>query len=1089
MDLLKLLESQTQKRAVGTLTLGKKHSFRELFFEGESIYVIGETYSGKIHIDRLLAEQVIGKRIGIDKLEAIISRHDLRRQLLPQVLHEQGIIDEEELRSVALSHLIEESVDLLSRNSGSFHFQEGRVPEYLLKYEAITVRVPLPIVTILAELRRRTELMDAYHPLVPSLDEVFVVTEKGMAFHQEHRNDFLLKRIFELIDGFRNLRSLIQDSLFYEFHIISWIVDALERSYIKKTILPELKGVSTHNLTRPDAEKYIVYFKNAVKHGVDELAARERLAAVYERAGKSEDAVIQYNFIGDSLYRMKKPAKAIKAYQRALLLKPGEILITDKITKIYREASQEELAAGNTAQAIQLLEGALRIRPGDQEIFTQLLGLLIKENKIKEISDLTDGIIAYARKTRCAEVAIKACRQVIRELPRNTAFRKKLINLYLDFEMTEEAVGEMQRCIEQYLERGQVAKAQELIEKMRRSGVPASRVRSLLRGVDGSTVRLPAGRVSTRRPIVRMVAALILGLAIYESWTFKVWTDIQNRYVLADAVSAEEGGRSSLLPDAEERRAASLASECDRFLHSYALSFFRQNAAKLFEESSTRSTELRKEREGRIEKALAEAREHLKEGRKAAVESLLDPLLSLEADDPLIEEAASMIELAGRSPVSADELLAKARSLEIAEDWDGAYRAYRQLLEWYPESRLAREVKIPIKLASLPAAAEAREVKPTGEKRLLGKTPLIVLFTPGVPMDIEMTSPGFHAARADVPETEGHERQFVLPRERQWALALDGPLEVEPVFHESILLCGTTRGSLVAIDAGKGTVLWTLGGSAIRSLVGAPVVTPDGMYTVWNNGKVLRMVSPMGEGGAPPAPGLEFFLGSLASSPFHEKMDGSLLLIGTKSGNVQAYQRRTGALAWSLPIDGLVRRISAVDGDLLVTMQGGMLRRVRTEPPGIVWKRQIGSGGEIEAHALGDNIAVVTKKNDLIFLRASDGMTALAQSFPLSSTLCVAPAEKRIFLLDKGGEIFMLAPESGSVLRAKALQVKHRSVSAIPKALAVVLDDRRTCLLVGAETLEPLWVAKVAADIRTIAASETLIVIAAVDGSITAFRR
>ena len=52
--------------------------------------------------------------------------------------------------------------------------------------------------------------------------------------------------------------------------------------------------------------------------------------------------------------------------------------------------------------------------------------------------------------------------------------RKKLINLYLDFDMNEEAVAEMEGCIEQYLSRGQVAKAEELVEKMRRSGVPSS---------------------------------------------------------------------------------------------------------------------------------------------------------------------------------------------------------------------------------------------------------------------------------------------------------------------------------------------------------------------------------------------------------------------------------------------------------------------------------------------------------------------------------------------------------------------------------------------------------------------------------------
>ena len=75
------------------------------------------------------------------------------------MLHDQGIIDDEELRAAAAAHLIEEILDLLCQDAGSFHFQEGRVPEYLLRCEEITVRVPLPIETILVELRKRKEAL------------------------------------------------------------------------------------------------------------------------------------------------------------------------------------------------------------------------------------------------------------------------------------------------------------------------------------------------------------------------------------------------------------------------------------------------------------------------------------------------------------------------------------------------------------------------------------------------------------------------------------------------------------------------------------------------------------------------------------------------------------------------------------------------------------------------------------------------------------------------------------------------------------------------------------------------------------------
>src|SRR2546426_844955 len=286
MELVKLIENQLKKKAVGTLTLGKKKFFREVFFEGDSIYLVGQVFSGKIALGKLLSIGVLGQRLSLEKFEGLVLNTDLTHRMLPQVLHEQGLLNDAELRDLVEEQLTEEIVDLLFRNPGSFHFQEGRVPEYLLKYEEITTRVPVSLVKIFEEMRRRTELAAAHDILIPSYEEVFILTEKGLGLKQQEKQDFVLQRIVDLLDGLRNLRSIIKDTYFYEFQVITWIVHALDEGFIKKTIHPELKGLSTQNFSREDVERYLPYFKNAVKYGVDELAARERLAVVYEKIAK-----------------------------------------------------------------------------------------------------------------------------------------------------------------------------------------------------------------------------------------------------------------------------------------------------------------------------------------------------------------------------------------------------------------------------------------------------------------------------------------------------------------------------------------------------------------------------------------------------------------------------------------------------------------------------------------------------------------------------------------------------------------------------------------------------------------------------------
>ena len=1090
MDLIKLLETQLQKKAVGTLTLGKRNSFRELFFEEDQLYVAGEIYSGKIHIDDVLSEQVIGKRLPIDKLETIILNTDLDHHLLPQVLHDQGVIDDAEVQKIAAGHLLEESVDLLYRNSGSFHFQEGRVPEYLMKCEDITVRTPVAIADILAELRRRTELMEGYRLLVPSDEEIFVITEKGLAVKGTSRSNFLLKRLLDLIDGFRNLRLLVQDSRFYEFHVLGTIAKCLEDGHIKKTIHPELKGLATHTFTVADATKYLPYYKNAVKYGVDELAARERLAVVHERLGKVEDAVIQYNFIGDALYRMKKPGKAVKAYQRALSLKPGEILITEKISKIYREAADEEVANGNVEQAANLLESAIRLQPGDREVFRRVLTLLVSKNKLKELSDLCDWIIAYARKTRTPEIGIQTCMEIMRAVPRNSAFRKKLINLYLDFDMKAEATSVMEDLARHYFEKGHVAKAQDLIEKIRRTGVPGAASRDIVKQIEESQ---PNGRKPIRRDrTARILVIAVLGFCVYQAFTFRAWTDLRNRYAFAEALEASERKAGSLLPDPDESRCSDLSQDLRKFMTFHLISLFRADASKLSLQVEERLAKRRARREERIRVAIEGARKHLQEGRKKEVEEALGMLLELDPNDRFRSEAETMLRKASRFTASAEDLLEKAQSLEVAEDWKGAHRVYCQIVETFPQSVLVKSIRVPVLVTSLPAGAQVRFAREEAESTLLGKTPLILPLTPGQGIEIEVSAPGYQAVKSVIQDFEVHERSFTLLREHAWTLALDGTVEVPPAIDGPWMVLGTSQGVLACVDIARGRTAWIRKGSAIKSLVAPPVLTDNGMYTVWNNGRVVRFgKGPLPAAGAtPPTAAEEFFLGSLATSHLH-RLDGKpVILIGTKSGGIQAYDSRTASPAWSLAVEGQVAAFANLAGnDVLVTTREGVILRVRPDEPAIVWKRKLNPPELLEAAPTTAGIACLTRNNDLVLLKREDGTTLRTKACPDSASVRLAAGESRVYALEPEGELIAISTDTGEEIARRVLPVKHGTVVPVPRGVVIVAANRNEAFLVDTLAFGSAWSTRFPKEIASVSANDAWIIFFLQDGSIRGVRR
>jgi tetratricopeptide (TPR) repeat protein len=347
----------------------------------------------------------------------------------------------------------------------------------------------------------------------------------------------------------RNLGSIITDTYIYRAHVARALMYGLEEGFIKKTVLPELKGLSTNAVTRVDAEAYLPLLKNAVKYAADELGARERLAVVFERLQRIDEAVIQYNYIGDALYLGRKMAKALKAYQKAIQLKPDEILVTEKITKIYMQAAVQERDRGNTAQALQLLMSALWLRPTDKDILVKALPMLAAERKVKEIQDLCDRICLHARQTRSPDGAVQALTTIVNAFPKSAAFRKKLVNVLLDFGKNAEASAELQVLAKQCLEHGQADKAQELMEKARRVGSARLLARDLERRVTQRTSK-------TRSRIRRIVVMGLIAASTCEIWSYWDWNHVSEASATVEAASHP---RSRSTASSRARRSGTIA--------------------------------------------------------------------------------------------------------------------------------------------------------------------------------------------------------------------------------------------------------------------------------------------------------------------------------------------------------------------------------------------------------------------------------------------------------------------------------------------------------------------------------------------------
>jgi tetratricopeptide (TPR) repeat protein len=1082
MEFLKFLQHQLAKKAVGTLTLGKRQGFREIFFQGESMYLVGDRFSGKVAFRRLQELGILGPRLSLAQLEKVVQETDRTKQIVATALLEKQLLSEEEHNEAALENLAEEMIDLLGVDTGSFHFQEGRVPEYLLTSEGIAVRTAVPIQRVLQEIRRRSELASNFAITVPSLDEVFVLSEKGLALRHSKQGDFLTQRLCELLDGLRNLRTVLADSYFYSFEVLSAAARALDEGLIKKTLHPELKGISPQELSREDAEKYLPYFKDAVKHGMDELSARERLAVVYERLGAADEAVIQYNFIGDVLYRMGKSSKAIKAYQRALQLRPGEFLVAEKITRIYSAAADQEIANGNKQQAMQFLEGALRMRPEDSEVFSKLLSLLLEGKKLQEVAAICDFLSAQARQARRAEIAAHALREVLRHLPANAAFRKKLINVYLDLGMAAEAAAELQVLAHQYLERGQAAKAQELIEKIRRLGTSPSDTQQLARK---TTAALGTRRRRRHSRALLPCVALLLG---YQVWSYTHWMNLRAdaNVALAEAYAPAEVKSFGVTP--VEKACTALASKYEAFVRDFPLSFVGREAARRREDMRRTLHQIDLERTAAADRRLAEGRLHAAEGHRDQVRELLEPLLALNPHDVRRMEATELLAQMARQEISADELLAQAQKLMEAGDARGSYAVLRRLVDELPGSQLLEGLHLPITLESVPREAEVVLHGGRGEKRALGRTPVVVSLPVGGTAEVELTRHGHRPLRVEVREEDGATSVQLLPREPEWTQTLSGKATQAPTLTSRWAILRTADGRLAARDLHTGAEVWRLQSDPTLELV-APCLCLEGRFVgAWNNGKAVFGKLPASLDAPHEPAAIDVFLGGLATSAIQRFPGSRWVAVGVSPAKLHAYDLAGGALAWSLSLDDMVEKLAPIDDDLLAATAAGHVARVRSQPPGILWRRQAGHGAVAALAASGHQVLVLTHRNQIVTLDAGTGAQVSLVTLEPGWKACLSSSARAVYALELTG--FLSRFRGGEATPAARRQVEIRAEGLLPLSglLGIRHSGGRGLLLTDEETLEPRWNIQTQQAIRHAVAQDGLLLVVCEDGRVAAYR-
>lgn len=349
---------------------------------------------------------------------------------------------------------------------------------------------------------------------------------------------------------------------------------------------------------------------------------------------------------------------------------------------------------------------------------------------------------------------------------------------------------------------------------------------------------------------------------------------------------------------------------------------------------------------------------------------------------------------------SARQLFAEAQQLLEGGRIEEAWNKLRSVLDLYPETAVAEQVRLPLRVETDPPG---KQLHVNGI--LHGRTPFVLRYLPSEQaLELEVREGEHVLWRGELDPAVYNEVFADLKRSPAWTVATDGPVRTRPVFYRGAVY-------FVSLD-GK-------------------------LYGVRLEDQQPAFQAPLREGAADP-------LGEATSAPV---LSGGLLCVSTLDGNALTFdlegRERAGRARLSeqpvlagpalLPTGSVVFASYAGEVSIFSPERSRLLKTVPLFANRVL----------ADVVAAGDAVYVASTDNRLLALRIDESQPALQVAVEWQHTagddLLVAPAvyESRLLVGDEAGTLVCLERSSGALKWTQEFGVAVAGVAA-SRGVAVV---------------------------------------------------
>lgn len=221
---------------------------------------------------------------------------------------------------------------------------------------------------------------------------------------------------------------------------------------------------------RGEMQRAILIYRKALEIAPMDVQVRERLIHMLIGAGFVDQALEQYMTIADAYYQLAQVNRAIEKYTEALKYatqgdpaRHWEVNVLHRIGDIYMQRV-------NWRQAMRAYQRIKRIDEQDEKARLSLVDLYFKTEQRDEALRELDELIEFYGSHRQPRQVLSLLQDAIRSRPDELALHMRLAKLYIDTQMKEEAIAELDTVGEMQLNAGMTREAIRTIQAIIRLG-------------------------------------------------------------------------------------------------------------------------------------------------------------------------------------------------------------------------------------------------------------------------------------------------------------------------------------------------------------------------------------------------------------------------------------------------------------------------------------------------------------------------------------------------------------------------------------------------------------------------------------------